>query len=88
MKLFRPLLLAVIFAGGFYYFTTYRSGQVHPANWFGRPSNKVEITEAEKQVKVVAELPGLTEKVSRLYIKCRRRRGYRRSRGQYRLPRR
>jgi len=46
MKLLRPVLLAVIFAGGFYYFTTYRSGQVHPANWFGRPSNKVEITEA------------------------------------------
>ena len=46
MKLLRPVLLAVIFAGGFYYFTTYRSGQVHPASWFGRPSNKVEITEA------------------------------------------
>jgi S1-C subfamily serine protease len=47
MRLFRPLLLAVIFAGAFYYFTTYRSGSpLHPANWFGRPSNKVEITEA------------------------------------------
>ena len=47
MKLLRPLLLAVIFAGAFYYFTTYRSGSpLHPANWFGRPSNKVEITEA------------------------------------------
>jgi S1-C subfamily serine protease len=47
MKLFRPLILAVIFAGAFYYFTTYRSGSpLHPANWFGRPSNKVEITEA------------------------------------------
>ncbi len=47
MKLFRPLILAVIFAGAFYYFTTYRSGSpMHPANWFGRPSNKVEITEA------------------------------------------
>ena len=47
MKLFRPLLLAVIFAGAFYYFTTYRSGSpLHPANWFGQPSNKVEITEA------------------------------------------
>ena len=48
MKLLRPVLLAVIFAGGFYYFTTYRSGQVHPANWFGRPSNKVEITGFDK----------------------------------------
>ena len=47
MKLFRPLLLAVIFAGAFYYFTTYRSGSpLHPANWFGQSSNKVEITEA------------------------------------------
>lgn len=46
MKLLRPLLLAVVFAGAFYYFTTYRSGPMLPANWFGRPSNKVEITEA------------------------------------------
>src|SRR5712671_6303142 len=47
MKLFRPIFLAVIFAGAFYYFTTYRSGSpLHQANWFGRPSNKVEITEA------------------------------------------
>jgi S1-C subfamily serine protease len=46
MKLLRPVLLAVIIAGAFYYFTTYRSGQMHPANWFGRPSDKVEITEA------------------------------------------
>src|SRR3977135_3408613 len=45
MKLLRPLLLAAIFAGGFYYFTTYHSGRLHPANWFGRP-HKVEITEA------------------------------------------
>src|SRR3984893_2522290 len=46
MKLLRPLLLAVVFAGTFYFFTTYRSGQFHPANWFGRASHKVEITEA------------------------------------------
>ena len=46
MKLLRPVLLAVVFAGAFFYFTTYRSGQMHPANWFGRPSNRVEITEA------------------------------------------
>ena len=45
MKLLRPVLLAVVFAGTFYFFTTYRSGQFHPASWFGRPS-KVEITEA------------------------------------------
>jgi S1-C subfamily serine protease len=46
MKLLRPVLLAVVFAGAFFYFTTYRSGQMHPANWFGRPSSRVEITEA------------------------------------------
>jgi S1-C subfamily serine protease len=46
MKLLRPVLLAMVFAGAFYFFTTYRSGQFHPANWFGRASNKVEITEA------------------------------------------
>ena len=46
MKLLRPVLLAVIFAGAFFYFTTYRSNRLHPASWFSRPSNKVEITEA------------------------------------------
>jgi S1-C subfamily serine protease len=48
MKLLRPVFLAVIFAGAFYYFTTYRSGsQMHPANWFGQPDNKkVDIIEA------------------------------------------
>ena len=46
MKLLRPVLLALVFAGAFFYFTTYRAGQMHPANWFGRPSNRVEITEA------------------------------------------
>ncbi|MGH9502776.1 MAG: S1C family serine protease [Terriglobales bacterium] len=46
MKLLRPVLLAVIFAAAFYYFTTYRSGPMHPAKWFGRHSAKVEITEA------------------------------------------
>ncbi len=47
MKLFRPLFLAVIFAGAFYYFTTYRPrSPLHQANWFGRTSSKVEITEA------------------------------------------
>jgi len=46
MKLLRPVLLAMVFVGAFYFFTNYRSGQFHPANWFGRASNKVEITEA------------------------------------------
>ena len=46
MKLLRPILLAVVFAGAFYYFTTYRSGGMHPTSWLGRPMEKVEITEA------------------------------------------
>jgi S1-C subfamily serine protease len=46
MKLLRPVLLAVIFAGAFYYFTTYHSGPLQPANWLARPIGKVEITEA------------------------------------------
>src|SRR5947208_12946963 len=45
MKLARPLLLAAVLSGAFFYFTTYRSGRMHPTNWLGRPS-KVEITEA------------------------------------------
>ena len=55
MKLLRPLLLAVIFAGAFFYFTTYRSGSMHPANWFGRPIGKVEITEAASGESLDAE---------------------------------
>src|SRR6266700_6783959 len=45
MKLLRPVLVAVILAGAFFYFTAYSSGPFRPSNWFGR-SSKVEITEA------------------------------------------
>lgn len=49
MKIMRPLLLALAIAGGFFYFTTWRSnvqsGSLHPANWLSQP-DKVEITEA------------------------------------------
>jgi len=44
MRLLRTLFFAVILAGAFFYFTTYRSG-FHPSNWMGRP-DKVELTEA------------------------------------------
>jgi S1-C subfamily serine protease len=44
MKLLRPVLLAVILAGAFFYFTTYRSGR-GSVDWIGHP-NKVEISEA------------------------------------------
>jgi S1-C subfamily serine protease len=39
------MLLAAVIAGSFFYFTTYRQGRLHPANWMSGPA-KVEITEA------------------------------------------
>jgi S1-C subfamily serine protease len=43
MKLLRPIALAVVLVGGFFYFTTYRSGTFRTIN---SPAAKVEITEA------------------------------------------
>lgn len=45
MRALRPILLAVLIAGAFFYFTTYRSGRLHPTTWLTRPDH-VEITEA------------------------------------------
>src|SRR5579863_5121883 len=45
MKLLRPVFFAVILAGAFFYFTTYRSGRGKLTDWVGRP-DKVEISEA------------------------------------------
>ena len=45
MRVIRPLVLSVLIAGGFLYYTTYRNGRLHPANWVSPPA-KVEITEA------------------------------------------
>ena len=45
MRVMRPIFLAVVLAGAFFYFTTYRSGSFQPASWLSRP-HKVEITEA------------------------------------------
>ncbi len=48
MKLLRPLILALVIAGAFFYFTTWRSNSQagwHPTNWMSRPA-QVEITEA------------------------------------------
>jgi S1-C subfamily serine protease len=45
MRVLRPLIFAAVLAGGFFYFTTYRSGPVRTRGWIGRP-NPVEITEA------------------------------------------
>jgi S1-C subfamily serine protease len=43
MKLLRPIAIAVVLVGGFFYYTTYRSGSFHTVT---SPSSKVEITEA------------------------------------------
>src|SRR3984893_17824501 len=49
MKLMRPLIFGLALAGGFSYFTTWRSnsqaGGLHSSNWFSHPA-QVEITEA------------------------------------------
>jgi S1-C subfamily serine protease len=49
MRLVRPAIFALLFAGAFFYFTTWRSNSrasfLHPANWLSRPA-EVEITEA------------------------------------------
>jgi S1-C subfamily serine protease len=43
MKLLRPIAIAIVLVGGFFYFTTYRSGTFRTIN---SPAAKVEITEA------------------------------------------
>jgi S1-C subfamily serine protease len=45
MKLLRPVLIAVVVAAAFFYFTTYRSNHTASTSWLGRPQH-VEITEA------------------------------------------
>jgi S1-C subfamily serine protease len=45
MAMLRPILLAIILAGAFFYFTTYRRSALRPVDWLGRPQH-VEITEA------------------------------------------
>ena len=43
MKLLRPIAIALLLVGAFFYFTTYRSGSFRLVN---SPIPKVEITEA------------------------------------------
>jgi len=54
MKLLRPAILAVILAGAFLYFTTYRSGYTWPASWLSRPG-QVEISHAAGSESLDAE---------------------------------
>jgi S1-C subfamily serine protease len=45
MKLLRPVLFAIILAGAFFYFTTYRNQGYRSTNWLSRPQ-RVEVIEA------------------------------------------
>jgi S1-C subfamily serine protease len=54
MRLLRPVLLAIVLAGGFFYFTTYRSGRAALTDWTGHPA-KFEITEASGSESLDAE---------------------------------
>ena len=47
MRIVRPVVLAIVLAGTFFYFTTYRSHplNLHPSDWISRPT-KLEITQA------------------------------------------
>jgi len=45
MRIFRPLLIAVVIAAGFYFYTTQHPRTLNPAQWVSHP-NKVEVTEA------------------------------------------
>jgi S1-C subfamily serine protease len=45
MRFLRTLIFAIILASAFFYFTTYRRGNLHPASWISRPQH-AEITEA------------------------------------------
>jgi S1-C subfamily serine protease len=54
MRLLRPVLLAIILAGGFFYFTTYRSGRAALTDWAGHPA-KFEISEASGSESLDAE---------------------------------
>jgi S1-C subfamily serine protease len=45
MRFLRPFILALVLASAFFYFTTYRSGHLHPVNGTSGPQH-IEITEA------------------------------------------
>src|ERR1039457_3778797 len=54
MRFLRTLIFAILLASAFFYFTTYRNGPLHPANWISRPQH-VEITEAASSEALDAE---------------------------------
>ena len=54
MRFLRSFLFGILLASAFFYFTTYRSGQLHPPSWVSRPQH-VEITEAASSEALDAE---------------------------------
>jgi S1-C subfamily serine protease len=54
MRLLRTLTFTIFLASAFFYFTTYRHGRLHPANWISRPQ-QLEITEAAGSESLDAE---------------------------------
>ncbi len=54
MRFLRSFILGIVLASLFFYFTTYRNGRLHPANWVSRPQH-VEITEASGNEPLDAE---------------------------------
>jgi S1-C subfamily serine protease len=54
MRFLRSLVFAIVLAAAFFYFTTYRSGHLHPPNWISGPQH-VEITEAASGESLDAE---------------------------------
>jgi len=54
MKLLRPILFAIILAGAFFYFTTYRNQGYRSTDWLSRPQH-VEVIEAAGGASLDAE---------------------------------
>jgi S1-C subfamily serine protease len=54
MRFLRTLTFTIFLASAFFYFTTYRHGRLHPANWISRPQ-QLEITEAAGSESLDAE---------------------------------
>ena len=54
MKPLRPVVIAIVLAAGFFYFTTHRSASFHSPDWMSRPQH-VEITEAASNESFDAE---------------------------------
>ena len=62
MKLLRPVAIAVVLVGGFFYFTTYKSGTFRTIN---SPTAKVEITEAASNNPLDADEQHAVEELAR-----------------------